>query len=783
MSVGRSLPRREDANLITGAGAFLDDLKPGAVAYARFVRSSVAHARILGVDTTAARQCEGVLAVLSAADLDLPPLEAPLENPAAGRLPRPMLARDVVRFVGEPVAIVVAESPRSAEDASELVVVDLDELPVVACLDDALRDGAPRLHKHASNVLYDASFSAGDVEGAFTVADVVIERTLISPRQSALPMETRGVLAEPTAAGLDVHASTQVPHLLHRVLAEVLEVGRDEIRVTCPDIGGGFGLKAHVYPEEIVTCAAARLVGRPVKWVEDRTECLIASCHARDQRIDVRVAADRDGHLLAIDANIVCDIGAYGVYAHGHILEAAGTPSMIPGPYRLGAYRFRSRAVVTNKCPLGAYRGVGLPVAAFVHERIMDLVADACGKDRAAVRLANIVPPSAMPFTSITGHSYDSGDYPKALSMALEAIGYAEFCAERERAAAQGRLLGIGFACYVEYTAVNSRAFAARGMRGIPGFDSAHAALRSDGVVHLWTTLPAIGQGTETTFAQLGADAFGVPLTGVVVHKVDTGVGQLEGTGVFASRSATLGGGAIIAACDELRRRVLADASELLEVAIDDLVLSGDGLQIAGVPHVAVTLAELASRAPPERYQVSERFDPPAASYPYGTHACVVEIDTGTGRVRVLRYVVADDCGTQLNPQIVEGQVHGAVTQGIAGALYEVIKYSDNGQPQTASLMDYQVPTADEVPAFSVIHLTTPSPHAPHGVKGVGEGGTIAPGAAIANAISDALGGECNELPATPPNVLDLIRRAQRGASLRSKPDRRRAAYAATPGE
>jgi carbon-monoxide dehydrogenase large subunit len=494
-----------------------------------------------------------------------------------------------------------------------------------------------------------------------------------------------------------------------------------------------------------------------VKWVEDRTECLIASCHARDQRIDVRVAADRDGRLLAIDADVVCDIGAYGVYAHGHILEAAGTPSMIPGPYRLGAYRFRSRAVVTNKCPLGAYRGVGLPVATFVHERIMDLVATACAKDRAAVRLANLVPAAAMPFTSLTGHTYDSGDHPKALSMALDAIGYADFAAERDRAADQGRLLGIGFACYVEYTAINSRAFAARGMRAIPGFDSAHVALQRDGVVHVWTTLPAIGQGTETTFAQLAADAFGIPCAGVVVHKVDTAVGPLEGTGVFASRSATAGGGAIISACEGLRRRVLADAGELLEAAVDDLVLSGDGVQIAGVPHVLVPLAELASRAPPDRYQVSERFDPPAASYPYGTHACVVEIDPGTGRVRLLRYVVVDDCGTLVNPRIVEGQVHGAVAQGIAGALYEAISYSDNGQPQTASLMDYQVPTAADVPRFTLLHLTTQSPHAPHGVKGVGEGGTLAPGAAIANAISDALGGECNALPARPPDVLALM--------------------------
>jgi carbon-monoxide dehydrogenase large subunit len=761
MNIGGSVARREDAKLLTGAGAFLDDLKAHALTHARFIRSPLAHARIRGVDTSTACQCDGVVAVLTATDLDLPPLEAPLENPAARRLPRPMLAHDVVRFVGEPVAIVIAESPRLAEDAAERVVVDLEELPVIASIDAALRDSAPRLHEHATNVLYDVSFAAGDVEGGFAAADVVIERTFTSPRQSAQPMETRGVLAEPTATGLHVHASTQVPHMLHRLLAEVLDLPRDEIRVTCPDIGGGFGLKAHVYPEEVVTCAVARLLGRPVKWAEDRTECLIASCHARDQRVGIRVAADRNGRVLAVDADVLCDIGAYGVYAHGHILEPAGTPSMIPGPYRLGAYRFRSRAIVTNKCPLGAYRGVGLPVATFVHERAMDLVAKACGKDRAAVRLANLIPAAAMPFTSLTGHTYDSGDYAKGLATALEAIGYADFAAERERAAAQGRLLGIGFACYVEYTAVNAKAFAARGMRGIPGFDSAHVVLECDGVVHLWTTLPAIGQGTETTFAQLAADAFAVPLDGVMVHKVDTGVGKLTGTGVFASRSAIAGGGAIISACAELRRRMLADAAELLETAVEDLVLTDDGVQIAGVPHVLVTLAELASRAAPERYRVSESFDPPSVAYPYGTHACVVEVEADTGRVRLLRYVVVDDCGTLLNPRIVEGQVHGAVTQGIAGALYESIRYSNDGQPQTANLMDYQPPTAVEVPHFTEIHLTTASPHSPHGVKGVGEGGTLAPGAAIANAISDALGAECNELPATPPKVLDLMRHTQ----------------------
>lgn len=762
MNIGQSLPRREDAKLIVGAGAFVDDLKPSGVTYARFIRSPMAHARIRRIDAAAARRNSGVVAVLTAGDLDLPSLEAPLENPAARPLPRPMLARDVVRFAGEPLAVVIAESPRLAEDAAELVVVDLDELPVVASVDDALAEGAPRLHAHATNVLYEASFAKGDVDAAFTMADVVVERAFISPRQSAFPLEPRGVLAEPTGTGLHVQASTQVPHLLQRVVGEALAVPRREIRVTCPDVGGGFGLKAHVYPEEIITCAVARRIGRPVKWVEDRTECLIASCHARDQHITVRVAADRDGRLLAIDADVVCDIGAYGVYAHGHILEAAGTPGMIPGPYQLGAYRFRSRAVVTNKCPLGAYRGVGMPVATFVHERVMDVVAAACGVDRAVQRLVNLIPANAMPFTSLTGHVYDSGDHPRALKMALEAIGYADFAAERKRAAAQGRLLGIGFACYVEYTAVNSRAFAARGMRAIPGFDSAYAALQSDGLIHIWTTLPAIGQGTETTFAQLAADSLGVPFEGIVVHKVDTGVGNLEGTGVFSSRSAVAGGGAIVAACGELRRRILADAAERLEASADDVELSGEGVRIAGVPQVLITLGKLASGAPPERYQVAESFDPPGATYPYGTHACVVEVDTATGRVRLLRYVVVDDCGTMLNPRIVEGQVHGAVTQGIAGALHESIRYSDIGQPQTATLMDYSVPKADDVPNFTLLHLTTKSPHGPHGVKGAGEGGTVAPGAAIANAIADALGGECNELPATPPRVLDLLRLSPR---------------------
>ncbi|MGE0298532.1 xanthine dehydrogenase family protein molybdopterin-binding subunit [Pseudonocardia sp.] len=745
-SVGRAVPRREDRALLQGRGRFLDDLPDVGVLHARFVRSPLAHARIDGIAVPA--EAAGLVAVFTAADLDLPPMLPPIDNPDALPVPRPVLARDRIRFAGEPFALVVATDPYLAEDAAELVELEAEPLPAVTDPRAALDPASPRVHDHPTNILFERRFATS--QPLPEDAPVRIRRVFASSRQTALPLEPRGLLVRPAGDGLALWASTQSPHMLAAVLAELLGLPPERVRVSVPDVGGGFGQKAHAYPEEVAVAAAALRLGRPVKWVEDRADNLAAACHARDQRIELEVTADADGRLRSLDADVVVDMGAYGVYAHGHLLEAAGTPSMIPGPYRVPAYRFRSRAVATTKCPLGAYRGVGLPVATFVHERAMDLVAAATGLDRAEVRRRNLLTAAELPCTSATGQRYDSGDYPAALERALAEIGYTGFLAEQRAALDEGRLVGLGMAVYVEYAAVGSAVFAARGMRGLAGYDEAQVTLRLDGRLSLWTTLPAAGQGLATTFAQLAADSLGIDVDDVVVEPVDTAAAPLRGNGTFASRSAVSGGGAIREACGELRTRLVQDAARLLEAEPADLEVVPGHVRVAGAPASRVTLAVLAAAAPEGRYTVLRRYDPPQPVYPYGAHACRVEVAAATGAVTITDYVVAEDCGRVINPAIALGQTHGAVAQGIAGALYERLVYDGDGQLRTGSLMDYLVPTAAEIPPLRVVHLHVPTRVSTNGARGVGESGTLAPGAAIANAISDAVGAECNATPPAP---------------------------------
>jgi carbon-monoxide dehydrogenase large subunit len=758
--LGQPLPRVEDRRLLTGVAEFVDDIRLPGTLEAAFLRSPVAHGEIVRLDAVRARELEGVRAVVTGRELPLGPLHPPLDNPEAFSPPRPLLASEVVRFVGEPIAVVAAGSRYLAEDALEEIELELEPREPLADPRRALADDAPRLHDHPTNVIFDHRVEGGDVERAFAEAAAVVERVFRNPRYCATPIEPRGVLASPEDDGVCVWSSTQAPYRVRAALSEVLGLPLEACRVRCPDIGGGFGQKAHVYPEEIVVAWLALQLGRPVKWIEDRSENLLAASHARDQEVRVRAAASADGRLLAIDADVVCDTGAYGVYPQGHLLEPAGTPGMIPGPYRLEHYRARGRAVTTNKAPEGAYRGVGLPVSAFVHERLVDILADELGLDRAEIRRRNFVPPEDFPYTSVTHHRYDSGRYAEALDAALEAIGYEGFAREQEAARAEGRRLGLGLSSYVEFTGINSKVFARRGVLGIPGFDGAFVRLGADGRATLWTTLPSMGQGLSTTFAQLVAEELGLRFEGVDVARPDTSVGGLEGTGTFASRSAIAGGGAIRAACGIVRERLLEDAAVRLEVAAADLELVGGAVRVVGAPERAVRVAELVEAADEGRYEASERFDPPEICYPYATHACVVEVDPETGRVDILRYVVAEDCGTVVNPLIVEGQTHGATAQGIGGTLYEAVSYDADGNLVNASLMDYLVPTAAEVPRFEVRHLETPSPDSPYGVKGAGEGGTLAPPGAIANAVSDALGVELNELPLSPEHVRAAAARA-----------------------
>ena len=752
MAIGRRILRAEDRPLLTGGARFVDDIQLEGTLEAAFLRSPVAHGRLLdpGVGPLAGRS--EVEAVFAAADLDLGPLVPPNENPAVWPPPQPVLASRKVRFAGEPIAIVIARDRYAAEDARDAAVPEIAELEALVDPRHALADGAIQIHEGRDNLVVDTGFDAGDVAVALAGADVVVERTLQTPRLSALPIEGRAVLAAPEGSGVRVWSSSQVPHKVRQAVAAILGLEPAEVRVITPDVGGGFGVKAHVYPEEVVLAAAAIRLGRPVKWVEDRAENLAASTQARKQELRIRAGMSAAGDLLALDVDMICDQGAYGAYPHGVALEAMTTSGLLPGPYRLSNYHVRARTALTNTSPEGAYRGVGFVVAAFAHERTIEILAREAGLDSAEVRRRNLIAVDELPYVSATNQPYDNGDYGRALDLALERIGYEELAERRRGADPDGRRLGVGLACYVEPTGMNSHVFQMRGMVGIEGFDSAHMAVEEDGRIRVWTTTPSIGQGTATTMAQLAAEALGVDPGQITVEHSDTGAAELTGTGTFASRSAASAGGAVLAAGAKIRERLLDDAAERLEAAVPDLEIADGAVRVVGSPGASVPVSELVAAAP-ERFRFSATFDPPQTVYPYATHACLVSVDEETGEVEVERYVIAEDCGRIINPIIVEGQVHGAVAQGLGGALYEAHDYDSEGQLRTASLLDYIVPSATEIPTLELLHLELPTPVTETGVKGVGEGGTIAPAAAIANAVGDALGVEFNSFPVRPEQI------------------------------
>jgi aerobic carbon-monoxide dehydrogenase large subunit len=743
----------EDRALLEGGAGFLDDLRVDGVLHLAFARSAHAHALLHDVDLSAAAGSPGVSLAFGARELGgVGTLSPELKRPGAARVERPVLAGERARFVGEPIAAVVASDPYLAEDAADTIAIDYEPIAAIASIEDALDSKLPALHGE-HNVIFREEREQGDVDSAFASAAVVIERTFRNPRYSAAPMENRGVLALPDGDGLVLWSGTQIPHILEETLAEVLGLPAGRVRVRCPDIGGGFGQKAHVFPEEIAVAWAALRLGRPVKWVEDRRENLLGSAHAREQRVRARAAADADGRLLALDAEVYCDVGAYGIFPWGQLLEALGTPAILPGPYDLRNYRYVTHALATNKAPQGAYRGVGLPVAAFVHERMMDLLAAELRLDRGAIRRVNYVPSEDFPYITATGLRYDSGDYGAALDAALELVGYEDFEEQRQAAASEGRLLGLGIASYVEWTGTNSKTYAGRGMSNVRGYDAGRVALNEDGSVSVWTSCPALGQGVGTTFAQIVAEHLGVPFELVRTELVDT-ANSPPGSGSFASRSAISAGGALMSVSTQVRERILETAARTLEANPADMVIQDGRVAVRGSPASSLSLAEVVAAAEPGYLDIGEPYDPEETAYPYATHACVVEVDDDTGDVRILRYVVAEDCGPEINPLVVEGQVHGATAQGIGGTLYEAMRFGDDGQAVTGSFMDYLVPTACELPAMSITHLETPAPDLRAGFKGVGEGGTLAPPGALANAVSHALGVEINELPIDPELVL-----------------------------
>jgi aerobic carbon-monoxide dehydrogenase large subunit len=770
---GAPLPRKEDARLVAGRGRYVTDVELPRMLHVAFVRSPHAHARMRRIDAAAALAAPGVTAVVTGADPDVAPhrIEARSALPGYVMTGQPVLAWPEARFAGEAVAAVVARDRYAAEDAAALVEVEWEPLPAALDIVDPSRGGAIVHEAAPGNVLLARRFESGQVDATLAAAAAVVERVFRTNRQTAAPLEGRAGVADwsPGEGKLTLWLGTQVPHLVRHALAEMLALPENRIRVVAPDVGGGFGMKAVVYPEEVALCLLAMRLGRPVKWVEQRRESFLASAHARDHHYAVRAGFDRDGRLLALDARVACNAGAYSVFPWTAGIEALMAGGLLAGPYKVPHYRCEVTAVATHTTPAGPYRGVARPATTFVMERLLDLGARALGVDRVAVRRLNLVGPADLPYTSATRLVHDSGSYPLCFEQAVEAIDYAGFRGEQARARAKGRYLGIGFANYNELTGLGQAASAGPRMPFRTGHEGATVRMDPSGAVTVLAGVTSQGQGLETTMAQLAAAELGLPLDAVRVVLGDTDATPF-GLGAFASRQAVIGGGAVTRAARALREKITAIAAHLLEAAAADLELADGRVAVRGLPDRGVTLLDVARvahlethRLPPETepgLEATRFYDPIRGTFAAGAQAAVVEVEPATGRIEIRRYVCVEDTGRVINPLVVEGQVQGAIAQGVGGALLEHLIYDDAGQLLTGTLMEYALPTAAALPAFELVHVEVPAENL-IGVRGVGEGGTLGPPAVLANAVADALaplGVEVNELPITPARVWTSVR-------------------------
>ncbi len=759
----------------------MDDIERPRTLYAAFARSPFGAARVERVSVEEALEVPGVERVITRSDLeDVPGLRPVLHRPEFVGVDMPLLSGERVCHAGEPVAMVLADSPHAAEDGADAVAVEYERQEAVVSLDAALAEDARTVHEEMEdNVMVDVrSPDDSGVDEAFEWAAVVVEATFETGRLAAVPMEGRGCLAEWDGREdkLILHTSTQVPHIVRTALAEVLEIPQQRIRVIAPDVGGGFGQKCVVSREELLVAIAAQRLERPVKWIEDRQENLTASFHGHEQRYETSAAFNEKGRLLALEADILCDVGAYSCYPFTCGVEPLMAATEMPGPYRLERYRSRARAVATNKAPMAPYRGVSRPQFTFAMERLMQKAAKRLGMDAVEIRRRNLISADEFPYESPTGVVYDPGSYIESLEECAGALDFPAWKERQEEARREGRLIGLGFSCFAERTGYGTRAFALRKMAITPGLDNAHVRMDPSGNVAVAVGTCGHGQGHQTTLAQIAADELGIEPGDVVVRQGDTETTPY-GWGTFASRSLVIGGGATKKAAALLAERIKEVASHLLEAAPGDLEIEDGRVSVSGspdryveVPAVARAVYLEAQRLPEGEagsLEASAGFDPPG-TFSNATHGAVVEIDPETGDVRIDRYVVAEDCGVMINPMIVEGQVRGGVAQGIAAALYEQLIYDDEGQLVTSTLMDYLVPTAMEIPPVEILHLETPCEYTETGAKGVGEGGTMGAPAAVASAVSDALSHldvEIDQLPITPDRLRAAIRdsRAREG--------------------
>ncbi|MFQ5692731.1 MAG: molybdopterin cofactor-binding domain-containing protein [Nitrospinota bacterium] len=773
---GKSQPRFEDSRLLTGRGRFVDDIQPAGCLHAAFLRSPHAHAKILSVRADDARSLDGVRLALTAEDLGalgapLPQLvpHATIKDPKTAT----PLAADKVRYEGEPVAVVVAEDRYVAEDALERIQVEYEALPPVMDVEAALDDGGPLVHEETgTNVAADFLQVVGDPDRAFADADVVVRKRFVIDRGASIAMEGRGVLAEwdPRDRKLLLHVSTQAPVPLRAGLAQILGLPEHDVRLIAPDVGGGFGPKAIIfYPEEVLVPYCAMQLGLPVKWIEDRREHFLASTQERVQVHEGEIAFSKDGTLLGVRDDFLLDAGAYVPYG---LIVGIVTSTTLPGPYRVRNYRSRLRSVYTNRITVTPYRGAGRPQAVFVMERLFDEAARALGMDPLELREKNLIQPDEFPwdvgmiYQDTSDVIYDSGNYPACQRTAAEAIGYSEF-RETGKAAyrKEGRYVGLGLANYVEGT-------------GIGPYEGAKVYVEPTGDVFVGTGSGATGQGAQTAFAQIAAEALGVDPERIRVTTGDTEKFHW-GVGNYASRTAVVTGTAVHKAALKVRGLMAKVASEALEAAPESLVFQDGTVFVEGAPARKLTFQEVARLANPLRgnlppdfvpgLEATEFHVPKTAAYANGTHAALVEVDPERCDIRVLKYVVVHDCGNMINPMIVDGQVKGGLAQGMGGAFFEQLVYDeDSGSLLTTSLMDYCVPTAAEVPEAEIHHLTTPSPNNPLGVKGSGEGGTIPAPTVIAQAVQDALsefGVSIDAIPLSPKVLHGLLRKSARGAS------------------
>jgi aerobic carbon-monoxide dehydrogenase large subunit len=772
--VGQAMRRKEDPRMITGRGRYVDDIVLPGMLHMAIVRSPEAHARIVSIDGAAAKAAPGVHGVFTADDVQL---ESPMPMawvPPGVEIKSPEtwpLARGTVKYVGQAVAIVLGSDKYGVRDAAEQVVVEYDPLPVVVDPEKALEPGAPLVHEDiGTNQTHEWTIGGGDMDAAWADADVVIERRIVNHRTAGAPIEPRVAVADHRAGQLTLHLTSQNPHLIRLFMAGELGMSEDQIRVIAPDVGGGFGVKITHYAEELLCAWASRKLGRPVKWTETRSEHMSSSIHGRGQIDYVKVGAKRDGTITGLECTAICDLGAYYTLLTPFI--PCFTGFVISGCYKVPNLKFTARGVFTNKMATDATRGAGRPEATHLIEVMVEQLAAELGMDSLELRRKNFIPAEDFPAEVAIGLVYDSGDYHGTLDKLLTHVDVEAFRREQEELRAKGVYRGIGFSTWMEICGLApSRVVGPSGV-GLQGgfYESAVVRIHASGAVTAYSGTAPHGQGLDTSFAQVVADRVGATFDQVDVVHGDTGAGPY-GLGTYGSRSMAVGGESLARSAIKVAEKAKRIAAHLLEAAPEDIELQDGKYSVKGSPDKGMTLAEIAGAAYiPENLpegmepglEETTFYDPENFTFPFGAHACMVEVDAETGKVDVVRYVSVDDCGPAINPMLIEGQIHGGVVHAIGQALFERIHYDDDGQLVTGTFVDYALPSAADVPSIETDRTETPSPVNSLGVKGVGEAGTIAASPAVTNAVIDALrplGVTYLDMPLSPQNIWTAIQK------------------------